>query len=322
MHRLVAASLGFVWACGPTRTRDEAASSADPPRTVLPAASFAEVTPPPPAPSSAPSAAAEAPPLTFAALEARFPPAEPWASGPGVACGEKRCGPGEVCCEGTVPKQCVARARASECMAGGNVVAACDESSDCPGAERCCEGHTDDGILAECASPARCARTWDRPGGFGLPATELCARGGRCKDPAYTCIAVDDTSVSGGACVSKRARVRCGDAGECPSARPWCLWDAERKSGTCIPRGPWRREPRVLECDTADDCPGHECCGNGQSGTFCSTTECTPELAYAPMVCRTLEDCERQATLVATCDPDESLPSGMGMCSWSEKKAP
>jgi len=322
MPRWILAACVLSTACGSGEGGGTATASSTPPRVELAAPSFASVSAPPAvAASASASLESRAPPLDFAALRARFPDSERWPSGPGVACGTERCAVGAVCCEASSPRQCLPSARASECTQGGNLAAFCDESTDCAGAERCCQGITDDGILATCATPARCARTWDRPGGFGIPAQEICARGGRCKNPAYTCVDAKDDSVSGGQCVSARARVRCGAAGECPTDRPWCLWDAARHIGECIPRGAWRREPGVLECDSAADCPGGQCCGTGQSATFCSTTECEPELAYAPMVCSSPKDCVA-AGRVATCEPDESLPPGMGGCSFSEPPPP
>lgn len=193
----------------------------------------------------------------------------------------------------------------------------CDESSDCPASQRCCSGRTDDGNLTACVTPARCARYWDRPGGFMIPAQEICRNGGSCKGQGLVCIpATRERSVSGGQCVSATARVA-----DCPAEKPWRFWDAETKQAECIPRGPWLREDGVLECDDHADCPGGMCCSSGR-GTFCSAAECDPGLAYAGITCRTAKDCGKNEGNVASCIPEERLPPGTGTCGWSRAEPP
>ncbi len=201
-------------------------------------------------------------------------------------------------------------------------VAFCDESSDCTASDRCCAGRTDDGTLVTCVSERRCSTFWDRPGGYMIPAKEICARGGSCKSNDTVCVpAPSDTSVSGGQCVSSSARVACESKADCPIEKPWCFWDAATKRGECIPRGPWLREEGVLECDDHADCPHARCCGGGAL-TFCSPAECDPGLAYAAIMCRTAKDCGQNPGSVASCMPDERLPNGLGTCGWSPTGAP
>ena len=212
------------------------------------------------------------------------------------------------------------KGRARECMKTGSP-AFCDESSDCAASDRCCEGRTDDGSLTTCVNEARCATFWDRPGGYMIPAKEICARGGSCKTGHTVCVAAPTTSVSGGQCVSAEARVACESKSDCPEDKPWCFWDVEAKKGECIPRGPWLREEGVLECDDRSDCPGAMCCG-GSALTFCSAAECDPGLAYAAIMCHTAKDCGENPGNIPFCTPDPRLPNGLGTCAWGSSDSP
>jgi hypothetical protein len=198
----------------------------------------------------------------------------------------------------------------------------CDESSDCAASQRCCSGRTEEGTLTECVSAARCATFWDRPGGYMIPAKEICIRGGTCKGKDTVCVAAAlASSISGGQCVSSKARVACESKKDCPDDRPWCFWDAKSKKGECIPRGPWLREDGVFECDDHTDCPGGLCCG-GNASSFCSAAECDPGLAYAAILCRTAKDCGENPGNVASCGIDDQLPNGLGTCGWSSPERP
>lgn len=264
-------------------------------------------------PTASPSAVASTA-TGFAGLRERFPvPLN--LSGPGVACSEDRCVKGQICCR-LADARCLPADQEAACLAGVGrglpEAAACDESSDCSAGQRCCRGRLDgDRLAVRCVPADRCDRPWDRPGGFGLPAQEVCVAGGRCAKPGTACVAGTDGF---GECESAASRVTCGAAGLCPAERPWCFWDAAARTSECIPRGPWLREKGVLACDDNSDCPGLFCCaGNGT--TFCSK-ECEPELAYAPLACRSAVNCYRPPPLVPSCTPAEDLPPGLGTCSW------
>ena len=266
------------------------------------------------APIPSPSAARTSDePQTFAELRALFPERPPWPRGKGVACGDGRCRVGELCCESGERRVCMSGGRRASCAWATAVE--CDDSSDCAGEQLCCHGLLNPReSLVACASPKRCAVPWDRPGGSGIPAREICARGGACRSKGKVCIA-SETEVSGGECVSEVARVGCGAAGACPPDRPWCFWNADTKTGECIPRGPWLRRRGVLACDDPGDCPGELCCG-GDRYTFCSV-ECWPGVGNAAVVCRDVSNCEDYEGRTRTCDPDESLPNGLGTCGWA-----
>lgn len=245
-----------------------------------------------------------------AALLAQFPTRERWPSGPGVVCSDTPCGKEEVCCSGT--GECIPAANAAGCTT--NDVVRCDESSDCPGAERCCSGLVDNGTLTTCATAERCARAWDRPGGFGLPAHEVCGRGGHCKDPAKVCVELEGEP-SGGRCLSPVPRVACDGDRDCPADRPWCFWDLASHQAECVPRGSWYTKPGIFECDGTADCPGGVCCG-GIEMSYCGTVECTPELAYAMRLCRSDRDCALDDGRQVPCAQDPRMPPGMGVCAW------
>ncbi|MFO0548122.1 MAG: hypothetical protein U0271_07025 [Polyangiaceae bacterium] len=267
------------------------------------------------APPSAASGSQSAEPTLkgFAALQAAYPAESNWPSGKGVYCLDKTCGPNEFCCMAANGGFCMAKGTEDQCTA---IDVYCDESSDCPGAERCCVGNRDDDRLAECASAARCARFWDSPGRLMIPAHELCGRGGSCKDPLKTCVTEKmGDSVSGGRCLFTKSRVRCGEE-SCPSKEPWCYWDPETQSGECIPRGPWYGEDGVFECDEPSDCPGQYCCGSLR-WSMCGTAECEPALAYGFMLCKTSKDCVVFEGKQGRCEPQPELPGGTGACSWA-----
>jgi hypothetical protein len=193
----------------------------------------------------------------------------------------------------------------------------CDESSDCGTSLYCCLGRIDNyDFKSECATKARCDQFWDRPGGFGLPAEEICARGGSCKSAARTCIADANSLVSGGQCVSSSARASCGRAGECPAERPWCLWDSGRTQSECIARGPWRGEEGVFECDSRSDCPGGTCCAYSGHTSCCASANVSEGLAYAQEVCKKNSDCTGpgQVCHLYTKDVRNQLAPGLGTC--------
>lgn len=277
---------------------------------------------PPSSSASSPAEPVTSPEKLFSELRAKFPDEPPWRSGAGVACGAATCKKGDLCCADGERSKCMPKGREKECWKTGAVVF-CDESSDCAEADRCCAGATDEGMLTTCASKKRCSTHWDRPGGRMIPAVEVCARGGSCKTEGAVCApAANSNSVSGGQCVSERARVAaCESKSDCPPERPWCFWDSESKRGVCIPRGPWLREEGVLECDSHADCPGGMCC-SGNAQTFCSAVECYPALAYAAIVCRTAKDCGEYERNVPDCGPEERLPDGLGTCGWISPPGP
>jgi hypothetical protein len=269
-------------------------------------------------------------PLTFAALRSEFEEGPPAIRGPGVLCGSAPCGRDEVCCNPDWNEpSCIDAGDEASCP---RTIVRCDESSDCPGDERCCGGRLDgDGFLVTCASPERCSVPWDSPGHYMIPASEVCSHGGTCKTPLTECIGDSDSTVPSGSCVSTVARVACGTGVDCPAEQPWCYWNVETKQGECIPRGPWRGRPGVLECDGEGDCPRGLCCSYGAATTVCGTTECHPDLAYAPQVCRTAKDCgdytrpfgvgETPEVWPGTCEPDQGGPDGLGNCSFAPAHA-
>lgn len=280
----------------------------------LPTVAPSAATPPPS--QAAVAASAEAPPPAlsgFAALSARFPIPDAWPHGPGVFCGDKACGANEACCNDAPSPRCVRADAPGEC----SDLVRCDESSDCGASQYCCLGRIDNYTFkSECASKARCDQYWDRPGGYGLPAQEICARGGTCKDPTRTCIPEQNSLVSGGQCVSSAARATCGAAGECPAARPWCLWDEERTASECIPRGPWLGEEGVFECDSRGDCPGGTCCGSSVGSRCCPLATVDKELAYAIEICKSSKDCSAPGDVCHpyTSEPPRQLAPGLGSC--------
>lgn len=278
-------------------------------------ASTPEAAPPPSAAPPVTASDAVPPPALsgFAALSARFPPREAWPHGPGVFCGEKVCAAGEACCNEAPTPRCVPADTPGECSA----LLRCDESSDCAASLYCCLGRVDnDAFKSECVTRARCDHHWDRPGGYGLPAQEICGRGGSCKTSAHTCVPQDDSIVSGGQCVSSAARTSCGTAGECPAERPWCFWDEERTTSECIPRGPWLGEDGVFECDSRGDCPGGTCCGYSDKTRCCPLATVDKELAYANEVCKTNRDCSSPGDVCHpyTKEPPHQLAPGLGAC--------
>lgn len=238
----------------------------------------------------------------LAGLQAKFPVANGPRTGPGVACGSATCTAGQVCCAGVEPS-CVEAASAASCDA-----LSCDESIDCAKNERCCMGRTGpDHIIAECVAERRCTALWDRPGGSGIPAREVCALGGKCSTSGQVCIASDDGAPSG-ECVSAVARADCGSV-ECGGDTPWCLWSPTTKQGLCVPRGPWHSSEGVFECDARADCPGGRCCAFAGGSSCCSDAQADPELGYGPVLCRTAADCVRSTLGQAHCEPMAS-PSG------------
>ncbi len=248
----------------------------------------------------------------FAALEAKFPPEEAWPHGPGVFCGDKTCAAKEACCNEAPTPRCVPADAPGEC----SYLLHCDEPSDCGTSLYCCLGRIDNyAFKSECATKARCDQFWDRPGGYGLPAEEICARGGSCKSAARTCIPDAKSVVSGGQCVSKSARASCGRAGECPAERPWCLWDEARTQSECIARGPWLGEEGVFECDSRADCPGGTCCSYSGYTRCCASANVSEGLAYAQQVCKKPSDCNPgEVCHLYTKDQPNLLAPGLGTC--------
>lgn len=259
---------------------------------------------------------------SFATLRAGYPQLPPWPGGPGAYCDGGPCPRGEVCCQDGAGRHCIPDREEKACLERGGTVSHCDETSDCAKGELCCAGRVEpsDAVLAACVTPARCDRPWDRPGGYGIPAAEVCRRGGTCGRPDDVCI--DDTTsvvfnLSGGRCVSSRARVACGEGRDCPADRPWCYWNEQLRRGECIPRGAWMYEDGVLACDGTADCnDGAVCCGGGSMTTSYCGHGCDPELAYAPRLCRALADCAGYADRPVSCDREEDLPDGLGTCGW------
>lgn len=228
-------------------------------------------------------------------------------------CGGKTCAAGEFCCEADSgsPPACMKKDREAACRQTNATVSYCDESSDCTGGQMCCAGLTENGVLQICATKARCAESWDRPGASMTPANEVCARGGSCATPGYVCV--------GQACMPSASRVACGTSTDCPEDKPWCFWDAAAKRGECIERGEWAGEAGVFECDGASDCPGGACCGSGMNmseQSFCGTVHCTPELAYASRLCRTDADCVLNDGRKVPCSPAPDTLPGIGICNW------
>jgi hypothetical protein len=273
--------------------------------------------------ATATSSAAPPPPpraKTLADLQQRLLSKEPpWPSGPGIACGEARCGAGELCCLSAEPK-CLPIARERECLDAQGTAMRCDESSDCAAGKICCFGVIYDRQANRvwCETPAACAVPLSRPGSFPIPGTELCARGGACRSPKLVCVD-DDSMPSGGRCISNVGAVACKDGKPCPADRPFCLWDAATRTGECIPRGPWDHEDGVYACDGPEDCVGTPCCTAG-TRTMCSM-DCTESFRFAEYVCHRDADCprpERNATqrIVWHCaDAGGDAPPGLRECS-------
>jgi hypothetical protein len=202
-----------------------------------------------------------------------------------------RCAKGQLCCAGTETR-CVPKSPSTlaACIAERATAIECDESSDCAAGELCCHGviYDKEANYVACKRPAACAIPLSRPGSFPIPGSELCARGGSCRDKRLAC--VDDPQMpSGGTCMSAVGNVACGDQGRCPPDRPWCLWDPPTRTATCIPRGPWQIEDGVHQCDGPEDCVGKPCCtANGRS--FCSM-DCTEAFRFAAELCHKDADC-------------------------------
>lgn len=252
-------------------------ASADPTATV--ASTSAAATPPP------------TPAKTLADLQGLASREPPWPSGPGVACGEVRCGVGELCCQGAEPR-CLPLARENECLDARGTALRCDESSDCGAGKICCFGviYHRQAHRVSCETPSVCAVPLSRPGSFPIPGAELCARGGSCRSAKLVCVA-DDDMPSGGRCISNVGTVACNGGKPCPADRPFCLWSAATRTGECIPRGPWDHEEGVYACDGPENCVGTPCCTAGQR-SLCSM-DCEESFRFAEYVCHRDADCPR-----------------------------
>jgi hypothetical protein len=200
-------------------------------------------------------------------------PAEPWASGQAMAALRQ-----VVCCGDRSEAVRGARDGASAWRAGTSSRPA--TSQRCPAPSAVARPHRRQ-------HPRQCAAALrpyvGPPGGFisSDRAVRAAASARTRRKPLRT-----TTRRSPAARASASARVHAATRGV--PEREAVVPVGQAQVGSLHPSWAVAPRPGVLECDTATTA-GHECCGNGQSGTFCSTTECTPELAYAPMVCRTLE---------------------------------
>lgn len=252
----------------PARSEASTATSMAPLGSALPATSAQATSDVPPPPPPAPT---ELPPREGA----------PGSTRGTIACGTARCDASTQVC---VPNfqanvwACVAK------DAPRDSYLACDDGTDCPQGQTCCQGFASANTEVKCSTrsgpEADCASELCSPGGARCPAGQRC-EGGYCRVEAAA------------SCVVGKRNVRCGkDA-------PFCLWGAEPRcaardeaSALADALGSSDTTVRgVLSCTKKSDCGSMECCTGGALGpamTYCANA-C--DAANTMRVCDTNSDC-------------------------------
>lgn len=249
-----------------------------------------------PAASSAPTpvASGAAPVVASAPAAVSVPPRA--ASGPGkIACGASLCdATKETCCqlftEGVAPR-CVLRVAEERgagvsppawplvvsCAPAGDTsavqeVARCDDSGDCPKAQRCCRDHLGGEHLQRHCSAKACEFL------------EVCDQGAPCRTPGTRC--------DRGEC-RKVAQVACAGA-TCSGPESMCCTSERLTDYACRPSAACDPFFPRIECTGPADCPDGQDCEltQGKSATCRGGMH---DIANTGVACRTDRDCARYA---------------------------
>jgi hypothetical protein len=180
-------------------------------------------------------------------------------------------------------EQCIAEGPGFRCAPRGETASAasfqCDDGTDCPRGETCCESFASAERYYVCAKRS------------GDCKVEVCAAGGAACPKGQSC--------QGEQCVSNDVRASCQGRARCPLDRPRCLW--RDGSGRCatpkeadaaaeVMDGP--QASGVLRCTVPRDCGGGlACCTSmvaGPAQTHCATG-C--DLANSMQLCEADDDC-------------------------------
>lgn len=204
------------------------------------------------------------------------------ASGPtegSIACGAKRCKAGlEVCAsDETSGWHCV---KESEKNGASGSVWACDDASDCPHGQSCCQTFASATTWVECAEPT------------GNCALELCVEGeGAPCRPGLTC--------HNGACLPPKKSASCGPGLTCPSSLPVCLYEAGK--AVCIDEETARARNEVADppvigiyaCTRPSDCGGSwKCCTSMSFGAIRTGCSHACDITNTMVVCQSDRDCK------------------------------
>lgn len=287
----------MVLACAGCSARPPAAevapaSTALPPLTSSSAPASAPDTAPAASLARAPVASGSAPAATFAPPAVSVPPRA--ASGPGkIACGSALCdATKETCCqlftEGAAPR-CVLRVAEERgagvsppawplvvsCAPAGDTsavqeVARCDDSGDCPKAQRCCRDHLGGEHLQRHCSARSCEFF------------EVCDQGAPCRTPGTRC--------DRGEC-RKVAQVACSGA-TCAGPESLCCTSEKLTDYACRPSAACDPFFPRIECTGPADCPDGQDCELTQ-GKSAMCRGGMHDVANTGVACRTDRDCAR-----------------------------
>jgi len=228
-------------ACSPHPSQGEATEPPRPTASALPVATAAPVVAAPIAdpPRSAAGARGEPPPRTGA----------PGSTRGTISCGKTRCAaPGELCTwnESAFAWRCLPAPGADAGAPADSF--ACDDGTDCPAGETCCQRFANMGGSA-CVRRDDVSSTCQR---------ELCLRDGARCPPGRTC-----TSTGGdepGDCKAPSGPATCGGRTRCPPSAPVCV--SREGKLACAARGSpaWKAATARYECTLQSDCNAGDTC--------------------------------------------------------------
>lgn len=285
-----------------------------------------EAQPPPPTPTPVPVPSAQAPPPTpFAeasiAPDAGAPPREyPKRTGtPGstrgtIACGEVRCkAPGEMCLwdEDAFTWSCKPAPKLGPDEPAPGMM--CDDGTDCPQGETCCEEWLTMGSRSSACVP--------RAQVNGRCSDELCVEGGARCPPGRTCkLRPGEDS---GVCEAEKGPATCAGKKRCPASAPICVNGPHGLA--CVAHGTPELaaapSDRRWECTRQSDCNAGDTCffsfgdTSAEMSTYCGrwspayggTLVCEPGGANPCVACSAKYECF----------PDKDAPPWLGR--WSPK---
>ncbi len=230
-----------------------------------------------------------------------------------IRCGDTHCQVGsEVCCAGTgEAPRCVAQpSDGTYPCSESEVIQRCDESADCASGARCCRTW---GCTGGCPEEWACEETACQ---WGM--NEVCPHGAACSD-GFRCEASGEVPAT---CqLAPRPAPQCG-AKRCASGE-LCCFDAETKQGECAASCP--EDGVSFACTSPAQCAGHPCgawkvFGDPSPGVAIHCASLAQlQGSYGRVVCTTVSDCPPRMGMEPTgCKQSDDGMPGVRECSYGE----
>jgi hypothetical protein len=220
-----------------------------------------------------------------------------------IPCGSSSCTPGKQACASMSKWTCVA----SDAVPDVGEVYFCDDGTDCPAGETCCQNWVTAQKSYSCTK---------RRGPESECRLEICAESGARCPKGQACVE--------GACRAPHRTATCDKVGRCPSSRPICVWS--QKGAHCATWEEFDTEMAVIEsaalrCTERGDCgPEARCCTNSLWNATQCLTNCDAanngDVCTSSADCTTLAGKPMQGNCVPVRDDIQTLPAWLKVCSF------